>query len=214
MIVNIIVKAITAPFSLLASAFGGGGDELSQVAFAPGSATLLPEARAGLDKVAKALGERPALKMTVVGTASIEAERETVKRERLLALLLAEKRRGLVSSASATGATDAAAVNSVSDAERGALLREAYKRADIVKPRNLAGMVQEIDVAEIEALLLANIAVTDDAIQELALQRGIAVKDYLSSQKLPVERLFLGAAKPVPADPQWSPRAELSLANN
>jgi hypothetical protein len=40
------------------------------------------------------------------------------------------------------------------------------------------------------------------------------VKDYLSSKQLPVERLFLGAAKPVVADPKWSPRAELSLASN
>jgi hypothetical protein len=41
----------------------------------------------------------------------------------------------------------------------------------------------------------------------------VAVKDYLSAQKLPVERLFLGAVKPVASDPKWSPRAELSLAN-
>lgn len=37
---NIVVKAITALFSLLAAAFGGGLDELSQVSFAPGSAVL------------------------------------------------------------------------------------------------------------------------------------------------------------------------------
>ncbi len=36
-IVNLIGKALTAPFTLLASAFGGGGDELSQVAFPAGS---------------------------------------------------------------------------------------------------------------------------------------------------------------------------------
>ena len=36
-ITNLIVKAVTAPFTLLASAFGGGsGDELSTVAFSPG----------------------------------------------------------------------------------------------------------------------------------------------------------------------------------
>ena len=38
--VNLIGKAITAPFTLLARALGGAGDDLSQVAFAPGSARL------------------------------------------------------------------------------------------------------------------------------------------------------------------------------
>ena len=210
-IVNLIVKAITAPFSLLASAFGGGGDELSTVAFAPGSAALLPQAREGLDKVAKALNDRPALKMTVVGTASLEAEREAYKQERLRALLVAEKRRSML--AGNASAAEAAAVLTISDAEAPALLKEVYKRADITKPRNLAGIAQDIPVPEMEALLLSNIAVTEDAIRELAVQRGVAVKDYLSAQKLPVERLFLGAVKPVGSDPKWSPRAELNLAN-
>ena len=101
---NLIVKAITAPFALLAWAFGGGGDELSQVAFAPGSAALASDAQANLDKVAKALLERPALKMTVVGLSNLEEEREAFKRERLKALLQAEKRRAqVVASGSARG---------------------------------------------------------------------------------------------------------------
>jgi len=210
-IVNLIVKAITAPFSLLASAFGGGGDELSSVVFAPGSASLLPQAREGLDKVARALNERPALKMTVVGTANLEAEREAYKRERLRGLLVAEKRRSML--AGNASAAEAAATVTIDDAEVPQLLKEVYQRADITKPRNLAGVAQEVPVTEMEALLLANIAVTEDAIRELAVQRGVAVKDYLSAQKLPVERLFLGAVKPAANDPNWSPRAELSLAN-
>ena len=47
-------------------------------------------------------------------------------------------------------------------------------------------MAQDIPAPEMEALLLANIDVTEDAIRELAVQRGVAVKDYLSGQKLPV----------------------------
>ncbi|MCY7307737.1 MAG: DUF748 domain-containing protein, partial [Rhodoferax sp.] len=215
-IVNLVVKAITAPFSLLASAFGGGGDELGMVAFAPGSAVLQQEGKAGLDKVVKALTDRPALKMTVVGTASLDAEREAFKQERLRALLLVEKRRGLVSASSVATANTAGALNavSVSDAEKPALLIEVYKRADISKPRNLAGIATDIPDSEMEQLLLANIPVSEDAMRELALQRGVVVKDYLASRQLPVERLFLGAAKPVASDPKWTESAELTLASN
>ena len=96
-ILNVIFKAITAPFSLLASAFGGGGgDELSTVAFASGSALLAPEAQAGLDKVAKALLDRPTLRLTVVGTSSVDAERDGFKRARIDELVRAEKRRSVV----------------------------------------------------------------------------------------------------------------------
>jgi len=208
-IVNLIVKAITSPFSLLASAIGGGGDELSMVSFAPGSAVLTPAAQAGLDKVAKALGDRPALKMTVVGTSSLEVERDGYKHERLKSLLLAEKRRAAV-----VAGQSAAAVVAVSDAEAPALLKEVYKRADIPKPRNLIGIAKDIPPAEMETLLLASISVTDDVMRELAVQRGVVVKDYLTTKQLPVERLFLGAAKPVAADGKWTPRADLSLASN
>ncbi len=221
-IVNLIVKAITSPFSLLASAFGGGGDELSTVKFAPGSAVLAADARAGLDKVAKALADRPALTMTVVGTASLQAEREGYKRERLNALVQAEKRRAAL----AAGQTATATIT-VAPAEYPALLKEVYRRADIPKPRNLVGLAKDLPGPEMEALLLASIPVTDEAMRELALQRGVAVKDYLASRQLPVERLFLGAAKAVEgsaagagdgaakagaaAAADWSPRAELSL---
>ncbi|MEY4884531.1 MAG: hypothetical protein RIS34_2385 [Pseudomonadota bacterium] len=208
-IVNLIVKAITSPFSLLASAFGGGGDELSMVSFAPGTAVLAPAAMTGLDKVAKALSDRPALKMTVVGAASLDVEREAYKRERLKSLMQAEKRRAAV-----VAGQSGAGVFTVSDAEAPALLKEVYKRADFPKPRNLVGMAKDIPAPEMEALLLASISVTDDLMRELAVQRGVVVKDYLASKQLPVERLFLGAVKPVAADGKWTPRAELSLASN
>ncbi|WP_087748141.1 MULTISPECIES: DUF748 domain-containing protein [unclassified Acidovorax] len=200
-IVNLIGKAITAPFSLLARAFGGG-DELSTVAFAPGSATLTPEARQGLDKVAKALTERPALKITVTGTASLERERDAIQRERLQELVRAAKRR-------ATPAD----TTPVQAAEYPALLKEVYRRADMPKPRNLVGMAKDLPVPEMEALLLAHLpAATEDLATELATHRGQAVKAYLAEQKLPDERLFLAAPKTTGADDKWTPQAQLNLA--
>ena len=72
--------------ALLARALGGAvGEDMSHVAFAPGSAELGAKAREQLDKVAKALTDRPQLKLTVVGTARLEAERDAYKRQRLQA---------------------------------------------------------------------------------------------------------------------------------
>ena len=210
LIVNLVAKAITAPFSLLASALGGGGDELSQVSFAPGSARLSPEATGGLDKVVSALLARPALKMTVVGTASLAVEAEGYRRERLTALVQAEKRRAAVVNPGGTPKT--VLDEAVTPAEYPALLKAAYKRADFAKPRNLVGLAKDLPVAEMEALLLANVPATEDAMRELAVQRGLAVRDYLASRQLPLERLFLGAAKAVPAQADWQPRADLNLS--
>lgn len=201
LIVNLIVKAVTSPFTLLASALGGGGDELGTVAFAPGATVLSADARQSLDKVVKALQARPALNLTVVGTASLAVEREGYRRERLQQMLLAEKRR----------ATGQPAVV-VTAQESPALLKDVYRRADFPKPRNLIGLAKDLTPAEMEALLLANIPVSDEAMRELAQQRGLAVRDYLAGQQLPAERLFLGAARTVPGDAAWRPRAELNLA--
>jgi hypothetical protein len=68
--VNILEKAVTAPFALLGSLFGGGPD-LQFLDFAPGAAQL---DAAGADKIrtmVKALNERPQLKIDVpIGSVS------------------------------------------------------------------------------------------------------------------------------------------------
>ncbi len=252
-IINLIGKAITAPFTLLARALGGGGDDMAHVAFEPGSARLGDKAREQLDKVAKALADRPQLKLTVAGTARLAPEREGYRRERLRALVAAEKRGAApaaVASApdavgdtnapvsGATGAASALAgsvfeaetpVVAVTDAEYPELLKRLYRRADIPgKPRNAIGFPRDLPVAEMESLLMAHIDVDEDAMRRLAVQRGVAVKDYLAGKNLPAERLFLGAARTgaaaastdaasAPASTAsaagraWSPGAELNL---
>ena len=213
-ILNVITKAITAPFSLLAHALGGGsggsggGESLSSVSFAPGSAQLATEAKAGLDKVAKALTDRPALTLTVVGTSSLGAEREGFKRQQLDDMVRAEKRRDTVGEGGAVSTQI-----SVSPADYPALLKEVYQRSDLPKPRNVIGLAKDLPQGEMEKLLLASIPVTDEDIRALAVQRGVAVKAYLASRDLPADRLFLGAAKTLPPDPAWTPRAELNLAS-
>ncbi|HEV7356581.1 MAG TPA: DUF748 domain-containing protein [Steroidobacteraceae bacterium] len=62
--VNILEKAVTAPFALLGSLFGGGPD-LQFVDFRPGAADLDPAATAKAQSMVKALNARPQLKIEI-----------------------------------------------------------------------------------------------------------------------------------------------------
>lgn len=207
-IVNLIVKAATSPFSLLTGGLGGGSGESSAITFAPGSSDLSPAAKESLDKVVKALTDRPGLQMTVVGTASLEQERESYQRQRLRALAQTEKRRA----AARSGSQNAAEVTPLTDAEYPELLAAVYKRSEITKPRNMIGLAKDLPTKEMEDLLMASIPVDEDSMRQLAVERGAVVRDYLLAQKLPSERLFLGAVRTKAAGNDWKPGAELNLA--
>jgi hypothetical protein len=207
-VTNLIGKALTSPFSLLAHAFGGVTDaDASAVVFAPGSSELSTTAMEGLDKIAKALVTRPTLNVTVVGTANLDKERDAFKRENLKALMRGEKRLRAVVTGQAV-----ATKSEITDAEYPALLKGVYRRADITKPRNVIGLTKDVPDAQMEALLLASIPVNEDSMRALALQRGVVVKDYLASHKLPADRLFIGSAKiTATVDADWKPRADLGV---
>ena len=75
---NLITKAVTAPFSVL-GAIVGGGEELSYVEFAPGSATLDADGIAKLETLTKLLNERPNLRLDIVGRVDPAADRVAVE---------------------------------------------------------------------------------------------------------------------------------------
>jgi hypothetical protein len=153
-VVNLIGKALTSPFSLLSGALdSGGGEEHSSVAFEPGSAQLGDQGRQSLDKVAQALEQRPSLSLTVVGSASLESEREAYLQHRLQAMLLAEQRRAQLSGSAGIN-QPTAGLATLTDEQRAQLLREVYRRADIPKPRNFVGMMKDLPSSGMQAMLL------------------------------------------------------------
>lgn len=93
------------------------------------------------------------------------------------------------------------------------MLKEVYKRVDMPKPRNAIGLNRNVPAEDMEKLLLANVNINDDTQRELALQRGVANRDYLASRNLPLEKLLLAAAKTAPPEVKWTPRAVLQLAS-
>ena len=218
-ILNLLTKALTAPFALLA---GGGSEDLSLVEFRPGTALVNAGGNAAIDKVAKALIEKPGLKMTVTGAADPVSEREAWLSATLDARLATVARREAVPSgapAAAAGASAAAsAVAPLGAEERARSLRQLYKDTEIpTKPRNAMGFVKDISDPEMEALLKSRLVGGSEAMRELALQRGITVRDALIAKGLPSERLFLAAPKlraSGEADAGWTPRVQLNLSPN
>jgi hypothetical protein len=95
-----------------------------------------------------------------------------------------------------------------------ALLKTLYKQTRIPdKPRNLVGMLKDLSDAEMEALLVRNVAVNDEAMRQQALARAIAVRDALIAKGISSDRLFLAAPALHAADATpWTPRATLALA--
>jgi hypothetical protein len=71
-------KAVTSPFALI-GASSGAGEELAYVEFAPGSSALDAASAQKLDVLAKALDQRPGLKLDVSGRVDPERDRAVLK---------------------------------------------------------------------------------------------------------------------------------------
>ncbi len=208
LIVNLLVKAVTSPFSLL-SGGGGSGPDLGIIEFRPGTAAITDASAAGLDKVANALAERPALQMTITGTADTQAEGPDTQREAVEAQLRAMARDESLRSGAPAGAPVA-----LTAASRSALLKTLYKQTRLPdKPRNVLGIAKDLPDAEMEALLRKNVVVNDETMRQQALARALAVRDALIAKGVSSDRLFLAApglhAAGADAAP-WTPRATLS----
>jgi uncharacterized membrane protein len=187
-IVNLLTKAVTSPFALLGSLFSGG-EELSYVDFAPGYATLTPEAQKRLENLAKALEDRPALTLEITGSADPEKDREGLRQAWLQRKVKARKLALLVRQGHAAGSVDDVTVD---PKEYPDLLERAYKLEKFPKPRNFIGLTKSLPPEEMEKLMLANAPAGDEELRELANQRAQAVAEWLrAGDKIPAERVFL-----------------------
>lgn len=191
-IVNTFVKVVTSPFALLGSLFGGG-EELSRIEFAPGQSRLSPEAIKKLEAMAKAMNDRPALKLEITGRADPQADIEGAKRAAIDRAVRAEKQKEQVKKGAETVSLHQIEVDAK---EYPDYLRRVYKAAKFKKPTNLIGMDKSLPVEEMEKLLIANTEVSEDDLRQLASRRAQVVQAWLVGEgKVPMERVFLMAPK-------------------
>ncbi|MBR7782870.1 DUF748 domain-containing protein [Undibacterium luofuense] len=188
---NVITKAVTSPFALLGSLFGGG-EELSFVGFEPGQALIADPARQRLDQLGKALLARQSLHLEITGKADASTDADGVRAAVLERRLQEAKWRDALKKDKTIRIDDI----TLSKEERHRYLAALYSEASIVKPRNVLGLTKSLPDEEMSAMLKAAIPVDDESLRQLAQKRADLVRDYLEDVAgVPRERLFLIAPR-------------------
>ncbi len=199
---NLLVKAATAPFSLLASMFGGGGEDFSQISFPAGLAVLAPADSEKLGKLNQMLVERPGLNLELSGFIDPEIDPEGYRKEQLRSAVDAAWRKKSKPQPGQEMTPDEYLDN----------LEQVYKKASFPKPRNALGVLKKLPVAEMEKLLLANTLVGDEELTGLARERETAVKEELLKQNPELSpRIFLKAADIAAPAEKDRPRARVEF---
>jgi hypothetical protein len=182
---NLLLKAATAPFSLIASAFsgGGGGEELNYIEFTPGYADLTPDDLKRLDTIATALTARPALRLDIAGRVDPRVDQDGLRLAKVDHTVLEQKIK-------AEGEPENAAAPPLTPDEYNVYLAKAYKAAKIDKPRDFIGLAKSLPPDEMKKLLATSEKVTDDDLHHLADARANAVRAALSKSVDPA-RLFI-----------------------
>jgi hypothetical protein len=210
--VNLLEKAVTAPFKLLGSLFGGG-DEVNVVEFAPGSAALDQAAQTRLGSISKALDARPGLELDVPNTYSTATDTPALAQEHLQTLL--HQRAGVAADAPlpADPATQFKLLLAEYREELGAKaplppLTSAFTTAK--KSKNATADYAAVN-AELTAALQERIKVDAGELQNLGTRRAHAIQDVLlHGTNIDPTRIFLidGKAQPPPGN---TVRLELAL---
>ena len=160
--INILTKAITAPFTLLAGLVDSKQD-LQFIDFASGSVALNDTSSEKLTQLSGALAQRPSLSLIITGRVNIEADRERMQKEALNVQLLED------------------GVSPEEINTKGPQWQRAISKRHKRYARSISGS-NEPNIEEQYRQLVGAVAVPDEALIGLAEQRAVAVKTYLVNQ--------------------------------
>ncbi|WP_201703539.1 DUF748 domain-containing protein [Paraburkholderia kirstenboschensis] len=189
-VLNLLQKAVTAPFSLIAHAFGGSGEELGYVEFEPGSAQLTEEDNKKLDTIVKALGSKPSIKMDLIGRVDPKLDEPALRARYVDRLVKQQKIKDVVGNGQSVELSSV----TVDPKEYDKYLTKAYKSADFKKPRNIVGLTKSMPDDDMKSALAANAPIDEASLRQLAQQRAQSVQQYLDG-KIDSSRVFIVAPK-------------------
>ncbi|KVU60181.1 DUF748 domain-containing protein [Burkholderia ubonensis] len=189
-VLNLIAKAVTSPFTLLAHAFGGGGEELGYVEFAPGSDELADAQQKKLDTVVKMLNEKASIRLDLIGRVDPDKDTPGLRETYVDRLVRQQKLKDVVGQGESI---DPRSVK-VEPAEYHTYLTRAYKAADFKKPRNLIGLQKTLPDDDMRKALAEHAPVDEGSLRSLAQARAQSVRQYLEG-KIDSSRMFIVAPK-------------------
>ncbi|WP_126284189.1 DUF748 domain-containing protein [Burkholderia stagnalis] len=189
-VLNLVAKAVTSPFTLLAHAFGSGGEELGYVEFAPGSYDLTDAQQKKLDTVVKMLTEKSSIRLDLIGRVDPDKDTPGLRDAYVERLVRQQKLKDVVGQGESV---DPRSVK-IEPAEYHTYLTRAYKAADFKKPRNVIGLQKTLPDADMKQALAEHAPVDEGGLRTLAQNRAQAVREYLDG-KIDSSRMFIVAPK-------------------
>ncbi|MBN1141341.1 MAG: DUF748 domain-containing protein [Deltaproteobacteria bacterium] len=175
-IANLLLKAATSPFTLLAGMMGVEGQGLEYVSFEPGEGRLFAKDAKGLPTVAGMLMSRPKIHLMLIPHAD-EKDRRMLADAFVLRRLQELKHAALPQAERAALQPRMLRVGPEVDAdEYRKLLFEVYKEQPFQKPTNLVGMVRELPPGEMLEKIREFYPKDDAALKKLAGERGQEVR--------------------------------------
>lgn len=194
MLVNLVGKAATAPFSLLAPLYPGA-DQLSNVEFEYGRADISAQNEKKLQILHQILMDKPSVSLEVKGYADREKDRHGIIQYLLEKKLKAQKLINIIKKGQPAIAVDEI---TIAPDEYELYLTEAYKAEIFPKPKNAQGKPETPTAPEMKKLIIDHIRVSDSDLKLLAEQRVRQVKNFLlKSQQINPERIFLVEAESI-----------------
>ncbi|QFI37771.1 DUF748 domain-containing protein [Moritella marina ATCC 15381] len=192
---NIILKAVTSPFTLLASLVDTT-DDLDKVSFTNGSTILAKTEQGKLDTLAKALAKRPEIKLNVKGSYDSNLDKKALQNSSLNSKLT--KSSGIVITLDSNETTLPESTK-VTSALVNLYESETKGKADALRTA-IATQQPELANAELEQVWLRSLytqssklqTVTDKQLRRLAKARANAIKTHLRDvSKVDAGRVFV-----------------------
>jgi len=176
---NLVVRAATAPFKFIGGLVtGGGSEDLGNVSFAPGSSELNKDAEGALNTLAKALKERPTLRLEIEGTAAASSDgpflaAQRLEREYQYNYYKMLQRRGDKVPAQAS-------LLVVPEGEKAPLLEGIYRtRLKQQPPAEWKDLSRDDRTARLKDGVIKFWSTSDVLLRQLGQDRASTIKDYL-----------------------------------